>query len=694
MEINTKNNIWIYFFYAVAFLVFVALLVTVPQVGITGDEFLDQRHGEYCLKYYTEHDTTFADYSQDEVLKAFPHMKYYGVGYEIVPAVALKYFHLPESKLFLFRHFLCAFFGFLLIFFTGLTAKRIAGSAAGTIALLAMCCTPVVFGLSFYATKDIPFAAGFAIAGYAFISIFQNLPKFNIWHILLAVYGMALAVSVRIGGLMLPLYLVVFFVLAIIFDKTKRQMFFTRPYNVLLKSLGIGTLAIVTGVFIGLCFYPNFFHEGPIEHVKNALTVVSKFPQRIPMTFEGKQIDSLSLPDNYLVKSFFYTVPLFVFAFVLLFLANIVKIWRKSDRTAILFLIFTFVFPISLVLSMESNVYNGWRHETFVYYGFVVLASLGARETLNWFSETKFSKVWKWMASVFLVASILPTVVWMMKNYKYTYSYYNILAGDPYLHYDLDYYETSQTILLDWLVQNEIKDRKDTVFVSSKNKNAVDYQGKRQYENLSVKQSGFKAFAEADADYTILSTHFMQRKYVKNFFPPVGTIKVETINGKPIAAVVKRDKLDSEGIKLMQRGKYEEGVLMLDSAYKKNPDNFGIWFWMGYGYFYTKSYEKSIEFFNKSKNLDLSQNQIVAVNMYTGVAYSELEKYEDAVKNLKIAESMTKDENQILYIKANLALAYFKDKKYKEAIPYFQQILPKYPYFQGNLDYCRAQLGR
>lgn len=693
--VPVPSRVWNHLFYAVAAIVFCVMAFTATKVGVTGDEFLDQRHGEFCLKYYTEHDTTFADYRNDTVLRAFPHMKYYGAGYEIVPAVAVKYFNLPESRLFLFRHLLCAFFGFLLIFFTGLTAKKLTKSTGGgIITLLTMSCTPAIFGLSFYATKDIPFAAGFAIACYAFIAIFQGLPKFKVWHIMLAIYGIALAVSVRIGGLMLPLYLIVLFALYLLFDKAKRQMFFEKPYTLLLKSLGVGVLVVALGSLLGLCFYPNFFYEGPIEHIKNALTVVSKFPQRIPMTFEGRQIDSLSLPDNYLVKSFFYTVPLFVFAFVALFLANIVRIWKKYDMAAILFLVFTFLFPVILVLTMESNVYNGWRHETFAYYGLAVVASIGAYETFNWFSTTKLGNVWRWLAPSLIVASMMPTMVWMARNYKYTYSYYNVLAGDPYLRYDLDYYETSQTILLDWLVKNELKDRNDTVRITSKNENAVEYQKRRKYDNIIVEKHGYKAFAEADADYSILSTHFMAKKYVKKFFPPVGTIKVETVNGKPIAAVVKRDKLDSKGIKLVQQGKYQEGMDLLDSAYSKNPDNFGIFFWMGYGYFYTKEYEKSIEFFNKAKEYDLSESQNVAVWMFSGVANYELGKNDEAIRLLKTAESIAKDENQRYYIRSNLALAYFKDEKFKEAASYFEQVISKYPYFQGNLNYCYLKMGR
>lgn len=207
-------------------------------------------------------------------------------------------------------------------------------------------------------------------------------------------------------------------------------------------------------------------------------------------------------------------------------------------------------------------------------------------------------------------------------------------------------------------------------------------------------KSGYKSFAETDADYTILSTHFMSKKYVKKFFPPVGTIKVETINGKPIAAVVKRDKLDSEGIKLLQQNKYREGMALLDSAYKKNPNNFGIYFWMGYGSFNINEYKKAIEYFKKAEEFDLSEDQIVISKMLTGVSLYSIKSYDNAIKTLKMAEGITKKEDQKSYIWANIALSYFNKKDYKNAIPYFEKALARHPYFQGNLNYCYSKVGR
>ena len=501
---------WI--FVGLAAILSVCMAFTATRVGVTGDEYIDNFNGYYALKYYADGDTTFANYSQvPEFQNGFRHMKYYGVGFELLPSFAVRYLHMPEQQLYLFRHLFCAFWGFLLILFTCLTAKRLAGYKAAIFALLLMSLTPVLFGLSFFATKDIPFAAGFAIGSYAFIAIFDTLPKFKIRHILLAIFGIALAVSIRIGGLMLPFHLFVFFILLLITNPQKRRLIFQKPYTLLLKSFGIGTLIVIAGCFLGLCFYPNFFYEGPVGHIKSAITLVSKFPQRIPMTFEGQMIDSLKLPENYLLKSIFYTIPLFVFAGLLLSFINLRQIWAKHNHTSLLFLIYSVAFPLYVISSQNANLYNGWRHETFIYYGAVIFAALGFAEATQWFKKYHFYKIWKFAAPIIIVCSFLPTLVWTVKNYRFSYAYYNVLAGDPYLKFDLDYFETAQTILLDWLIDNELKDNTDTVVVAVRNTNAIQYSQKRHYDNIKAIYSSFNNFANVNAEYTLLSTHFMKK---------------------------------------------------------------------------------------------------------------------------------------------------------------------------------------
>lgn len=685
-----KQFYWHIAFYILASIVLLLLIINSTKVGITGDEFIDGANGKYALKYYTEGDTTFANYSQIEELKIPFHQKYYGVGYEIIPAVFLKYFHLSPAQEYPFRHLLCALFGFLFFLFTALTAKRLSDWRAGTIALLLISLTPVVFGLSFLATKDIPFAAGFAIANYAFISIFQHLPKFRIIDIIFAIIGIGMAVSIRIGGMLLALYLVVIFIFYLIFNKPTRQLVFSNQNHLILKSLGIGTGIVFFGCLLGLSFYPNFFYEGPFNHIHNALTLVSKFPQRIPMLWEGKPIDSLNLPDNYLIKSFLYTIPLFIFASLILFLVNGVKIWKKYDRAAIIYIVFTILLPIITILKSKSNIYNGWRHETFIYSGIIILASIGLLETWNWFAEKKWGKWWNIAFPIILVGVLSPTFIWMVRNNKYCYSYYNSLVANPYLKYDIDYFETAQTVCLDWLLKNELSDNHDKCLIGCKNYNAVKYYKTLELSTDSVFQTSYKGFAESDCDYSILSIQFLTKKYIKNFFPPKGTIHVEYVDGNPICAVVKRNKLDSKGIKLVREGKFAEGMQLLDSAYQFDPNNFGIWFWMGYGYYQTGKYEQSITFMDKTLAFDPNEDQLRIGNEYKGLSLHALKRYKEAIPALQTAERMSKDANEQSFIRANIGLAYYNEKDYANAIPYLQACLNQYPQLNGALQECIA----
>lgn len=691
----TEPGFWKYVFFGLAVVVFACMAFTATKVGSTGDEFLDDLNGQYALAYYTEGDTTFVNYDSVPVLQSLSHiLKYYGTGFEIVVPFAVKYLHLPDANCFLYRHLLCALYGFLLFLFTAFITRRITRSwLAATFSLLLISLTPVVFGLSFIASKDIPFATGFAIANYAFLRIFDHLPKFRISDILLSILGIAMAVSIRVGGMMLVMFLVVLFAIAIVADSQKRKMLFTKPFTTLWKSLGVGTLIVVAGSLIGLCFYPNFFYEGPIDHVKNALTLVSKFPQRIPMLWEGRIEDSLNLPDHYLVISFLYTVPLFVFGAFSLFFVNIVREWKKYDRTAILYLLFTFIFPFGYVIGSKANVYDGWRHETFAYSGLIVLAAIGLYETTTWFYNKQFHRTWQHLFPALFLLCCIPTLTWMVKNYKYNYSYYNVLAGDPYLKYDMDYYETAGPILFEWLVKNELKDNHDSIFVSTKNGNVMHLQKHKQYPNIKVEEAAFKSYASTDADYTIISLQFLPKQIIKKYFPPKGTIRTEDIDGHPVAALVKRNKLDSKGIKLVQQGKTKEGLVLLDSAYRYDPDNFGLWFWMGLAYYQEREYEKSIEFFTKDLNMEfnLTEEKRALGYMYNGSSLYELKRYEEAITVLKNAETYCVDQKNMPFIKANMGLAYFADKKYAEAIPYLKECVSAYPFLVDYLNVCNAK---
>lgn len=685
-----QKRLWKILFWSFAAVILLCMILVAPNTGISGDECLDGLNGKYSLEYYANGDTTFADYTKVPELKSHPHLKYYGSGYEIVPAIALKYLHLPASQEFAFRHILCALFGFILMLFTGLIGRLLADWKLGLISLLMIALTPVVFGLSFLDTKDIPMAAGFAMSTYGFLALFKSLPNFKIKDIVFATAGITIAVSIRIGGLMLPLYLVAGFVLLLLFNKEKRQLTF-NPIKNLWKTLGIGVLIVVVGILAGLCFYPNFFHEGPVAHVKGAMSLVSKFPQYIKMVFDGKMINSLQLPEYYLFRSFIYTVPIFVLVAATLFVLNIYKIFKRHSAFDVLFLLFTVLFPIIYIITKESNIYNGWRHETFVYPGFVVLASLGFYETTLWFRKQKFAKIWRWACLVVAVACVTPTIIWMVRNYKYTYSYYNTFVDDPYLNYDLDYYESSATLAYDWFRENELPKCIGPVSISSKIHTPINYAiALGDTNKVKPELCKYMAYSGADCDYSIVNYQGINTKAVRDFFPPKGTIHIEYVDGSPICALVKRNHIDAKGVQLCRENKFAEALVLLDSAYRYDPNNFGIWFWIGLANYYLKNHQQAYDYISKDLNFLVDEDRYCIDNTYLGMILYETGRHDEAIQKLKEAEMRCKNPQVLSMCKSFLGLAYFDKRMYREALPYLREMSLAHPDLKDRYEYCMA----
>jgi tetratricopeptide (TPR) repeat protein len=250
----------------------------------------------------------------------------------------------------------------------------------------------------------------------------------------------------------------------------------------------------------------------------------------------------------------------------------------------------------------------------------------------------------------------------------------------------MDAQETSGIIGLNWLLKHQIQDRQDTITVSFKNVNGAAYQKIKQNKNLKIIQSSFRTFAEIEADYSILTINFIPKKVLKKFFPPKGTIHVETVDGKPICAVVKRNHFDSDGIKAIKENKIDEGMTLLEKAYAFDPDNFGIWFWMGYGYYQQQQYQKSIDFFTKSNGLWPINGQVLQGEMYTGASLLQLNQVDQAITKLSGIAHTAKDNFSITFITANLGVAYYQKGDFRKAIPLLEKAVPFYPNLQAQLQ--------
>lgn len=678
-EVNDKP--WKYVFVVLAAIIGICMVCVAFSAGSGGDDIFDGYHGKLSLEYYKTHDPSYVEVDGHD-MELFSHMKYYGSGFEMLPALVVKAFNIPEHEL-LIRRLLIGLFGFLLIIITGLTAKNIKDWKLATITILMMALTPTLFGLSFIASKDIPFALGFAIATYGMIRFCKNLPKVSPIDCVLIMGGILMSVSVRIGGLLLFLYFAVIFCITFAFNDKLRKYIVTDTWS-FVKIIGLCIGICFSGALLGLLFYPNFFHEGPIKHVVNAFGVVSNFPQVIPYIFDGKMYSSVEVPEHYLLRSFSITLPIFILAGLVLF---VIFLFRYKDMgNQVLFLSFMAIFPIAYISLTHANIYNGWRHITFSYPSIAMLSSIGWYMFSEQFKKFKY---FKFVPYVLFMAGIAPVLVWMISNPRYTYSYYNEFVPNPYLKYELDYFETSATETYDWFRKNELPKCDSVVTMSTKIQTPTYYaQMLHDTNRVKVFTTSYMGFAETDCDYSIINYHIIQPKAIKKFFPPKGTIHVEYVDGNPVCALVKRNKLDSKGIKLCKQGKYAEAVTLLDSAYNYDPNNFGIWFWLGLAHFQTRDFEKSMEFFDKDLNFMATNEKYAMVTMYNGASLYELKRYDEAIKTLQEAERRCIDKQNLPFIHAHLGLAYFAKEEYANALPYLQSAVSAYPFLAGQINYC------
>jgi tetratricopeptide (TPR) repeat protein len=476
-------------------------------------------------------------------------------------------------------------------------------------------------------------------------------------------------------------------------QKDIRTYYFHKPYKPLIPLVFIFLLIVFAGAALGLAFYPNIFHVGVTEHLKASFEVMKKFPVKITMLYKGKLINSLELPQGYKINAYLQTIPFFAWTGVCLFFAMSVKIFKRYSKIALSLLLFALIFPVLYIFFTDANVYNGWRHTMFIYSSFAVLSAIGFYELYELMSHKKWHLYWKTGVLIFFLISIFFPAKFIFKNYKYAYCFYNGLVSNPYQEYDQDYFETSGIVAFEWLHKHELNET-DSVIISTKNTNLIHYQKNKQYPNIKIIKSGTLSFAEVDCDYSIITMQFLPKKVIKKIFPPKGTLHVETIDGNPICAVVKRNKLDINGIKAIQEDRFQDGIDLLEQAYDYDSNNFGIWYYMGVGYFHTGKYENTVEYFKKYLEFWATNTQQVEYAQYhTGLAYLNLKQYRKAISiMLPIYNNVQLVENKPA-VGVNLGLAYFYLEEYPQAIFYLSQYIAYYPHLKEFLYYAYLETG-
>jgi len=536
-------------FWAVLLVQLITMLLMSQQAGISADEY---RHISQASKVYKFYETKGENRAALENTGIDP-MQYNGQSFD-----NLMYFLTQKFKVENYmemRHFFNALIAWLIILITGFIAKEFWGWKGALLAIFILFISPRFLGHAMNNNKDIPFAFGFMLSFYGTLRFIKDLPELKIKSILLLLMGLGAAISIRIAGILsigfFGLFCIFHYLVLAPVDKP-----FGKEKAFLFRRLLWSVPAIaIAGYFLGILFWP-FMMDAPIENLKKVLDATSSHPVSLNQLFEGRLVMSNTLPSYYSLKWVSISYPLIVFVGAALGLA----FWRQTKKENAMtygYIVFALVFVLAWMSLRQSNFYGAIRHLLFIYPVAVLVAVIG----FQLFSSYISSKVKHLGAyipiALVLVLSIHP-IAHLLRNYPYSYVYFNELSGGMDKvkdKYETDYFQHSIRFATEWLIAHELSGNEQKVVIASNDDRNCRYwtRGVEQVDKV-VYTRYYEKYAK-DWDYGIYYCGYITPEQISNGqWPPAGTIHTETVDGFPIAAVVKRQsKEDLAGYQALSK---------------------------------------------------------------------------------------------------------------------------------------------
>ena len=395
--------------------------------------------------------------------------RYYGMGFGMPLLLLERAFGLRDTRdIYLTRHLIMHLFFIAGGFACGMLAYRILGSRwIALLAMLMFLLHPRLYAHSFFNVKDIPFAAMLLIALYLTHRAFR---KDTLGAFLLCGIGVGLAINMRPFALMLlPMILAM---RALDLWQAGRE-----ERKRILASMGIFAAAALAITYI---IHP-YYWENPLRFIE-LIRALSQHPRILKNLFMGETYRSDAVPWNYIPVWFAITAP--PVALSLGAIGCVAVCWQAAARPLralhdretrfLVLLLGCFVMPIVVVIALQSNIYNGWRHMYFLWGPFCLLAAVGLRAIANirmgrgiwkvgarmpgWIrGDCRLHMARHALAYGVVGAGLITTLTAMAALHPHQQVYFNALTdtktpGALAERYDMDYWRVTYRQLLERLL--------------------------------------------------------------------------------------------------------------------------------------------------------------------------------------------------------------------------------------------------
>lgn len=646
--------------------------------GINGD---DEYQNDYSSKLVSYYSTMGSDTSALYIEKG--NMHYYGGFFDLLTGVVNSALGLDEfdTAYHQVRHFFNAVFGLLAMFFVGLLVRELAGWRAAVLALWILFLSPRFLGHSLMNPKDIPFAAGFAIALYYMIRLFRSMPQPS-WKTALGLaLGIALALATRAGGLLLIAYLGLFAGLDFLFRYGFAGL--RQHTQILGRYVAYSAGAVLVGYILAVLTWPAALVD-PIGHPLAALTEFSKLGVKIRLLFMGENLLSDDTAWYYAPLWIMKTIPLFVLVGFIGSIFFLLPWLKQYGRTEVLLLFFATLFPVAYVIYKDSILHDGWRHLMFVY------PSMAAIATLFWISVERLVQKTSMRYVVWGVLGLmaLESTVFIVRNYEFPYVYFNPIGGGlsgAFGAYETDYWGISVKEAIDWMDQEGIisPDMPDTLVMGTTFYYNLSRQTREQYNGkIKMKYVRFNTRYSEDWDYGVFPSRFIRSEHLSSGkWPNSKSIHTVEANGVPLLSIEKNTTKDAYlGQQALKNQQWQQAKEYLEAELEAHPDNELAWIGLSNTYLSTGQFAQALEAADQALAVAPA---VESALLYKGMALLNLKRYQEAVGILDKATRVNEEYYIAYYYKA---LAYDAMQDAQNAFDAAQKAIEARPNFKAGYE--------
>jgi hypothetical protein len=436
---------------------FLLIIYTFRDYGMSMDQPGLHQYGESVVRF-------FLSFGHRAVTAQAQDIRYYGGLFELSSKGIEGLTRLDWLEA---RNLTSALFGLLGIWATFRLGTTAFGPMVGLTSALFLTLTPAYYGHQFINTKDLPFAALYALSLCYIVNMALDFPHLRLKDTIKAGLSIGAALGVRAGGLILFGLMGVGLCAAILWNLsgTDRRIL-TR--KLLTTGLGHGGIVLALAWSVMLLSWPFAWKRhswGPSVKVTLpflkapfvALQEFSKYPWDSTVFFEGHLLRPSELPSHYLVTLFANCLPEFILAGWLLGLVAALRILRAGDLTfdrkslAAFILFVAGVGPLASVILSHALLYDNFRHVLFTLSPMIVLSAAGV-----WALARSLANQRVLLALVVLyIVGIVTTIADMRALYPYEYTYFNHLIAGGMLQanqrFEMEYWGTSFREAALWL---------------------------------------------------------------------------------------------------------------------------------------------------------------------------------------------------------------------------------------------------